>query len=71
MLQNTVNIGINYFTYYTELNLETVVKKWTSQKLGYSQFLPNQADIQVILPTDELVIFNKFRNNWIEIVDFY
>ena len=34
------------------------------------QFLPNQADIQAILPTHELVIFTKFHNNWNEIVDF-
>ena len=42
------------------------------QKKGYwpkirqiiknSQFLPNQAEIQAILPTYELVIFTKFQN---------
>ena len=36
-----------------------------------TQFLPNQADIQAILPTYELVIFTKFHDNWTEIVDFY
>ena len=35
------------------------------------QFLPNQADIQAILPTHELVILTEFHNNWIKIVDFY
>ena len=35
------------------------------------QFLHNQADIQAILPTHELVIFTKFHNNWIEIEDFF
>ena len=35
------------------------------------QFLPNQADIQAILSTHELVIFTKFHNNWMKIVDFY
>ena len=35
------------------------------------QFLPNQANIQAILPTHELVIWTKFHNNWIKIVDFY
>ena len=36
-----------------------------------SQFLSNQANIQAILPTRELVIFTKFHNDWIEIMDFY
>ena len=31
------------------------------------QFFPNQADIQEILSTHELVIFTKFHNSWIEI----
>ena len=39
--------------------IETVAKKWTGQKLGYyfknPQFLPNQADIQAILPTNSSV----------------
>ena len=35
------------------------------------QFLPNQVDIQAILPTHELVILTKFNNNWVKIVDFY
>ena len=34
------------------------------------QFLPNQADIQAILPTYELVIFTKFHKDWVKIVDF-
>ena len=28
-----------------------------------SQFLPNQADIQAILPTHELIIFTKFHTD--------
>ena len=31
----------------------------------------NQADIQAILPTHELVIFTKFHNDWMKIVDFF
>ena len=34
------------------------------------QFLPNQADIQSILPSHEVVILTKFHNDWQEIVDF-
>ena len=34
------------------------------------QFLPNQADILAILPTHELIIFTKFQNDWVKIVDF-
>ena len=30
----------------------------------------NKADIQKILPADELIIFTKFQNNWVKIVDF-
>ena len=37
----------------------------------YLQFLSNQADIQGILPTHELIIFTKFYNDWVKIVDFY
>ena len=36
-----------------------------------SKFLPNLADIQAILPTKELVIFTRFHNDWMKIVDFY
>ena len=54
--------------------IETVAKKVDWQKIRLliknPQFSPNQADIQAILPTHELVIFTKFHNNWIEIVDF-
>ena len=35
-----------------------------------SQFLSNQADIQAILPTHELVILTKFHKDWPKIVDF-
>ena len=56
----------------TSFRLETVAKKWTVQKLHYyqknPQFLPNQADIQAILPNHELDIFTKFNNNWIDIM---
>ena len=38
--------------------------------IKYPQFLSNQADIQAILPNHDLVIFTKFRNDWIEIMDF-
>ena len=34
-----------------------------------TQFLHNEADIQTILPTRELVIFIEFHNNWIKIVN--
>ena len=34
------------------------------------QFLSNQADIQAILPTHELVISTKFHKDWHKIVDF-
>lgn len=33
-------------------------------------FLSNQADNQATLPTNELIILNKFHNDWQEIVDF-
>ena len=59
----------------TDRNLiETDTKNVTDLEIDHlknPQFLPNQADIQAIVPTHELVIFNKFDNNWIEIVDFY
>ena len=32
--------------------------------------LPNQADIQAILPTHELLILTKFHNVWVQIEDF-
>ena len=35
-----------------------------------SQFLPNQADIQVILSTHKLIILTKFHNDLIKIVNF-
>ena len=51
------------------------MKKWLlAKKVANNknlQFIPNQADIQAILPTHELVIFTKFHNNWMKIVDFY
>ena len=54
--------------------LETVAKKveWPKNKLLIKnpQFLPNPSDTQAILPAHELVIFTKFHENWIEIVDF-
>ena len=59
---------------WTLSNLDTVSKKnvYLSKFLlliKNPQFLPNQADIQTILPThDELVIFAKFHNFWSEIV---
>ena len=57
------------------IHIETVAKKvdWPKIMLliKYPQFLSNQADIQAILPTHELVIFTKFPNNSIEIEDFY
>ena len=34
------------------------------------QSLCNQADIQAILPTHELVILTKFHKDWLKIVDF-
>ena len=34
------------------------------------QFFSNQADIQAILPTHELVILTKFHKDWPKIVDF-
>ena len=34
------------------------------------QFLPNQADIQAISSTHELVIFTKFHKDYVKIVDF-
>ena len=49
-------------------------KKFTGQKVDNDknpQFLPNQAEIQAIFPTNELVILTKFHNNWIKIVSFY
>ena len=35
------------------------------------QFLSNQADIQAILLTHELVILTKFHKDWQKIVDFF
>ena len=35
-----------------------------------SLFLPNQADIQAILPTHELIIFTKSHTDWVKIVYF-
>ena len=34
------------------------------------EFLSNQADIQGLLPTHELVILTKFRKDWQKIEDF-
>ena len=34
------------------------------------QFLSNQADIQAVLPTLELVVLTKFHKDWQKIVDF-
>ena len=34
------------------------------------QLFSNQADIQAILPTYELVILSKFHKDWQKIVDF-
>ena len=34
------------------------------------RFLPNQADIQAILPTHELNILTKFHIDWVKTVDF-
>ena len=48
-------------------------KKLLAKKLAYNknpQFIPNNAEIQEIVPTHELVILTKFHNNWIKIVDF-
>ena len=39
-------------------------------RIKNSQFLPNQDDIQVILPNHELIISTKFHNDWVKIVDF-
>ena len=40
-------------------------------RIGLSMpVVPNQADIQAILPTHELIIFTKFHNDWVKIVDF-
>ena len=57
--------------------VETVAKKgvWPKIKLliKNSQFSPNPAAIQAILPAHELVILTlltKGHNNWIGIVDF-
>ena len=44
------------------------LKNW--QLVKNQQFLSNQADIQATLPTHELIILNKFHNDWQEIVDF-
>ena len=34
------------------------------------QFLPNQGYIKAILSTHELIIFTKFHEDWVKIVDF-
>ena len=34
------------------------------------QFLSNQADIQAVLPTLELVVLTTFHKDWQKIVDF-
>ena len=48
--------------------LETDAKKNRQAKIlpfvKNPQFLSNQADIQAILPTQELVILTKFYKNW-------
>ena len=41
-----------------------------SPLVKYTPILSNQAEIQVILPTHELVILIKFHKEWQEIVDF-
>ena len=41
-----------------------------SKLIKNEQFLSNQADIQAILPTHELVISTKFHKDWQKIVDF-
>ena len=39
-------------------------------KLDWSQFLSNQADIQATLPTHELITLTKFHLDWQKIVNF-
>ena len=49
-------------------------KRLVAKKLANNknpQFLPNQAEIQVILHILDLVILTKLHNNRIKIVDFY
>ena len=49
-----------------DFGLETVAKKldWPKIRLLKNpQFLPNQADIEAILPTHVLVIFTQFHND--------
>ena len=45
-------------------------KKLLAKKLAYNknpQFIPNNAEIQEIVPTHELVILTKFRYFWISL----
>ena len=39
--------------------------------IKHPQFLPNQADIQVILTTNGLIILTEFHNYWVKIADFF
>ena len=55
---------------YSSQNLVFTVRIFLHSIIKNSQFLPNQADIQAILPTHELIIFTKFHNDWVKIVDF-
>ena len=41
-----------------------------SKLIKNQQFLSNQADIQAILPTHELVILTKFHKDWSKNMEF-
>ena len=46
-------------------------RKFIHSIIKNPQILPNQADIKAILPTHGLLIFTKFHNDWVKIVDIY
>ena len=45
------------------------LKNWLLVK--NPQFLSNQADVQVTLPTHELIILTNFHKDWQKFVDFF
>ena len=55
---------------YSSQNLVFTVRIFLHSIIKNSQFLPNQADIQAILPTHELIIFIKFHHDWVKVVNF-
>ena len=63
----TLNTGIVFVLWQS---LHGAARIFVHSIIKNPRFLPNQANIQAILFTHELVIFTKFHKDWIKIVNF-